>query len=207
MDTILRYFPNLSETQQAAFEKMMILYPEWNAKINVISRKDIENLQIHHILHSLAIAKFTSFTSGSRILDFGCGGGFPSVPLAVLFPEVNFHLIDRIAKKLRVAESVARETGLTNISLQHGDINECRQKFDFVVSRAVMPLPELIKYSRKNIDKEQRNSIPNGLITLKGGDLKAELEQYARRTVIEPISSYFPEEPFFTDKYVTFTPV
>lgn len=207
IDKILKYFPCLTDEQRAAFERMMILYPEWNNKINVISRKDIDNLEVHHILHSLAIAKFISFTPGSRVLDFGCGGGFPSIPLAVLFPKVHFHLIDRIAKKLRVAESVANDIGLQNISLQHGDINECRESFDFVVSRAVMSLPELIKYSRKNISDKQQNSFPNGLITLKGGDLQSEMGKYAQRTLIEPIAAYYPDEQYFTDKYVTYTPL
>ncbi|MCM1318955.1 MAG: 16S rRNA (guanine(527)-N(7))-methyltransferase RsmG [Muribaculaceae bacterium] len=207
IETILKYFPTLTPEQQQSFNIMMRLYPEWNAKINVISRKDIDNLEIHHILHSLSIAKFTSFTAGSRILDFGCGGGFPSVPLAVLFPQVHFHLIDRIAKKLKVAESIAYEIGLRNISLQHGDINECRDKFDFVVSRAVMPLPDLIKFSRKNISSKQHNSLPNGLITLKGGDLKDEIGRYAKQTMIDPISIYYPDQPFFADKYVTYTPL
>lgn len=207
IETIQKYFPQLSEIQKSQFAKMMTLYPDWNEKINVISRKDINNLEVHHILHSLAIAKFTSFTEGSLILDFGCGGGFPSIPLAVMFPQVHFHLIDRVAKKLRVAEDVAQQIGLQNISLQHGDINECRKKFDFVVSRAVMPLPDLIKYCKKNISTEQHNSLPNGLITLKGGDLQTEMGQYAKRTMIEPIAAYFPDETYFQDKYVTFTPL
>lgn len=207
INLILQYFPTLSENQKNAFHKMELLYPEWNAKINVISRKDIENIVEHHILHSLAIAKFITFTGGTRVLDFGCGGGFPSIPLATLFPDVHFHLIDRIAKKLRVAEAIASEIGLTNVSFQHGDIAECKEKFDFVVSRAVMPLPSLIKYCRKNIISIQRNSLPNGLITLKGGDLNKELGTWSKSTIVDPVSAYFPNEPHFVDKFVTYTPI
>ena len=139
-----RYFPDLSEQQLAQFDAMLSLYPEWNAKINVISRKDIANLEVNHILHRLAIAKFINFAPGSKILDFGCGGGLPGIPLAAMFPDCHFHLIDRIGKKLRVASSIAEEIGLTNVTFQHGDIAECKEKFDFVVSRAVMNLPDLI---------------------------------------------------------------
>lgn len=207
IDYILRYFPNLTSRQKEQFVRMMELYPEWNEKINVISRKDIQNLEIHHILHSLSIVKFTQFADDTSIIDFGCGGGFPGIPLAVMFPHVHFHLVDRIAKKLRVASEIAKETGLENITIQHGDVGECREKFDFVVSRAVMPLPDLIKACRKNISAKQFNSLPNGLITLKGGNLESELNGYRARTLIEPISSYFPDISHFKDKYVTYTPI
>lgn len=207
IENILRYFPDLSERQRAQFARMTELYPEWNAKINVISRKDIDNLEVHHILHSLAIARFISFTDDSRVLDFGCGGGFPGIPLAVVFPQVHFHLIDRIAKKLRVASEIASDIGLENVSFQHGDIAECKEKVEFVVSRAVMPLPDLVKLCRKNISTRQMNSFPNGLITLKGGNLEGEFGAYRKQSLIEPVSSCFPGEAWFADKYITYTPI
>lgn len=201
-----RYFPDLSEQQLAQFDAMLSLYPEWNAKINVISRKDIDNLEVNHILHSLAIAKFISFAPGSKILDFGCGGGLPGIPLAAMFPDCHFHLIDRIGKKLRVASSIAEEIGLTNVTFQHGDIAECKEKFDFVVSRAVMNLPDIIKLCRKNISGVQKNHLPNGVITLKGGDLDSEMAEYASMSMVENITRYFTEE-FFETKKITYTQV
>ena len=203
---IERYFPDLSEQQLAQFDAMLSLYPEWNAKINVISRKDIDNLEVNHVLHSLAIAKFISFAPGSKILDFGCGGGLPGIPLAAMFPDCHFHLIDRIGKKLRVASSIAEEIGLTNVTFQHGDIAECKEKFDFVVSRAVMNLPDLIKLCRKNISGVQKNHLPNGVITLKGGDLDSEMAEYASMSMVENITRYFTEE-FFETKKITYTQV
>lgn len=207
IDTILKYFSGLTGLQRSMLERCSELYPEWNAKINVISRKDIDNLEVHHILHSLAIARFIQFAPQSRVLDFGCGGGFPGIPLAVMFPSVRFHLIDRIAKKLRVASAIAADIGLANVSFQHGDIAECKEKVDFVVSRAVMPLPDLLRLCRKNIASRQMNALPNGLITLKGGDLTAEIEKWRRQTVTEPIGTYFPDDEWFADKYVTYTPI
>lgn len=204
MDTILKYFPSLSEQQKNAFKTMLELYPEWNAKINVISRKDIENLEINHILHSLAIARFLKFTPGSRVLDFGTGGGFPGIPLAVMFPEVHFHLVDRTGKKLLVAKEIANACGLTNVTFQHGDVAECKEKFDFVVSRAVMPQPDLLKICRKNISDEQRNALPNGLITLKGGDITAEMRPLKAHSEISEISTFF-SEPFFSTKKIAYT--
>ena len=158
---IFKFFPHLSLEQKESFIRMMELYPEWNMKINVISRKDIENLETNHILHSLAIAKFISFTEGSRVLDFGTGGGFPGIPLAVMFPNVHFHLVDRTGKKIKVASEIAKELGLNNVSFQHGDVAECKEAFDFVISRAVMPQPDLLKICSKNISPQQRNSLPN----------------------------------------------
>ncbi|MDE5774321.1 MAG: 16S rRNA (guanine(527)-N(7))-methyltransferase RsmG [Muribaculaceae bacterium] len=205
MNTILKYFSNLSPTQVQQFEKMLRLYPEWNDKINVISRKDIDNLETQHILHSLAIARFIQFTPGTRILDIGTGGGFPGIPLAVLFPDVQFHLIDRIAKKLRVASDIANSIGLTNVTFQHGDIGECHERFDFVVSRAVMPQADLLRIVRKNIALQpQRNAIPNGLITLKGGDLSGEISTIRQNTELIDISPIF-EEPFFETKKIVYT--
>ncbi len=201
---IFKYFPHLSSEQKQAFTRMMELYPEWNAKINVISRKDIENLEINHILHSLAIGKFIHFTDESRVLDFGTGGGFPGIPLAVLFPNVHFHLVDRTGKKIKVASEIAKDLRLKNVSFQHGDVAECKDEFDFVVSRAVMPQPDLLKICSKNISKTQRNSLPNGLITLKGGELEEELKTLKNRSMTQEISAYFPL-PFFDTKKIIYT--
>lgn len=205
IDNILRAFPNLTQKQKEQFETMMNLYPEWNAKINVISRKDIENLEVNHILHSLAIARFVDFTSGTTVLDMGTGGGLPGIPLAVMFPDVKFHLIDRIGKKLKVAKDIADKLQLTNVSLQHGDIGECHDRYDFVVSRAVMPQADLIKLVRKNISTENHNAIPNGVITLKGGDLQEELKSLRNSEIID-ISQFF-KQPFFETKKIVYTPV
>lgn len=202
---ITNAFTNLTERQIAQFQLMLELYPEWNEKINVISRKDIDNLEINHILHSLSIAKFITFMPESRILDIGTGGGFPGIPLAVLFPNVHFHLIDRIGKKLKVATDIAMKLGLNNVNFQHGDIGECHDWFDFVVSRAVMPQPDLVKLIRKNISQQCINAIPNGLITLKGGDLGSELSSLHGSEVIN-ISTYF-HQPFFETKKIAFTPL
>lgn len=204
MEKILKYFPELSQRQRSQIETMLRLYPEWNAKINVISRKDIDNLEVNHILHSLAIAKFLKFTPGSRVMDFGCGGGLPGLPLAVLFPDAHFHLIDRTGKKILVAQEIAKACGLDNVSFRHGDVSEEKEKFDFVVSRAVMPQPDLLKICRKNIASEQRNALPNGLITLKGGELGDELKTLRSRSEVVDLSQYF-DEPFFKTKKLVYS--
>lgn len=206
MDCILKYFPTLSETQINQFQQLGVLYPEWNDKINVISRKDIDNLYPNHILHSLGITKMIKFSDGSKVLDMGTGGGFPGIPLAILFPNVQFHLVDRIAKKIRVATDIAQRIGLTNITLQQGDIGEVHDKYDFVVSRAVMLLEELVPLIRKNISKEQQNGLPNGLICLKGGDLVNEIKVTKLPSLVTNLSDYFDEE-FFKTKNVVYVQI
>ncbi len=206
IDHIIKYFPSLSESQISQFQRMTELYPEWNEKINVISRKDIDNIEVNHILHSLAIAKFISFKDGSSVMDFGSGGGLPGLPLAVVFPEVRFHLIDRIGKKIKVAKEISDAIGLKNVSFQHGDSGECHEKFDFVVSRAVMPQPDLVKLASRNVSHVQRNALPNGIIALKGGDLNAELRSLKQRTETVDINNFF-KEPFFNTKKIVYTTV
>lgn len=205
-EIIERYFPDLSQVQKEQFDRMLLLYPEWNAKINVISRKDIENLEVNHLLHALAIAKYITFTPGSRVMDFGTGGGIPGLQLAVMNPESCFLLVDRTAKKLKVAENIARECRLTNVEFRHGDVAEVKEKFDFVVSRAVMPQTELAKICRKNISRTQNNALPNGLITLKGGDLDADLGSLKQLSEEVPVSQWFAE-PFFETKKLVYTPL
>lgn len=204
IDIITRYFPDLTDVQKQRFEEMARLYPEWNEKINVISRKDIDNVVVNHILHSLAIAKFIRFKPGSDVLDFGSGGGLPGLPLAVMFPDVHFHLIDRVGKKIRVASEIATALGLENVTWQHGDAGECHDKFDFVVSRAVMPQPDLVRLASRNISGVQRNALPNGVIALKGGDLEAELHPLKAKTEVVELKNYF-KEPFFDTKKIVYT--
>ena len=205
MDIILKYFPDITEEQKKQFAALYDLYTEWNAKINVISRKDIENLYEHHVLHSLGIARVIQFRTGSRIMDLGTGGGFPGIPLAILFPEVHFHLVDSIGKKVRVATEVASDIGLKNVTFRHARAEEEKQTFDFVVSRAVMPLADLIKIIKKNISVKQQNALPNGLICLKGGELEHEAMPFKHKTVMHNLSDEFEEEFFKTKKVVYVT--
>lgn len=202
MEELLKYFPDLSPLQIERFEALGRLYPEWNEKINVISRKDIENLYTHHILHSLAIGKFITPVEGTEFIDLGTGGGFPGIPLAIFWPECHFHLIDRIGKKIKVASSIAESLGLDNVSFQHGDMGECKVKADYIVSRAVMQLDELVKISCHNIAAKNRNRIPNGIICLKGGDLAPELGRVKRPILDIPLSDYFAEEYFQTKNLI-----
>lgn len=206
MDTIKKYFPNLSEKQIEQYTALYDLYYDWNNKINVISRKDIENLYLHHVLHSLAIAKTITFRPGTTVMDMGCGGGFPGIPLAIMFPEVRFHLVDSIGKKVRVASEIATAIGLENVTATHSRAQDIKEKYNFVVSRAVMQLPELVKICRKNIGREQLNALPNGIICLKGGNIQAEVQQYKNIIEITPLENIFEEE-FFKDKKIVYLPI
>lgn len=202
MDIILKYFPTLSEEQKQQFAALNDLYTDWNAKINVISRKDIANLYEHHVLHSLGIAQIIRFRPGTEVMDLGTGGGFPGIPLAILFPETRFHLVDSIGKKVRVAMEVAQSIGLTNTTFLHARAEEEKRKFDFVVSRAVMPLTDLLKVSRKNISTRQQNALPNGVICLKGGELENEILPFKNKITTWDLSDYFEEDFFKTKKVI-----
>ncbi|MBR6757770.1 MAG: 16S rRNA (guanine(527)-N(7))-methyltransferase RsmG [Bacteroidaceae bacterium] len=202
MELIEKYFPQLSEQQREQYTALGSLYPEWNAKINVISRKDIDNLYEHHILHSLGIAQVIQFTPGTTLVDVGTGGGFPGIPLAIMFPECKFHLIDRIGKKVRVANEIATSIGLNNVTFRHAGIEEEKQKFDFAISRAVMPLPDLVKLVRKNISSKQHNAMANGLLCLKGGNLEAEMAPLRKRLLDFDLKDFFKEEYFETKKVI-----
>jgi 16S rRNA (guanine527-N7)-methyltransferase len=206
MNIIQKYFPQLSAEQLQQVALLDELYRDWNAKINVISRKDIDNLYEHHVLHSMAIAKMVNFRPGTRILDFGTGGGFPGIPLAILFPECQFKLIDGTGKKIRVAQEVAQAIGLKNCEPVHLRGEEEKGKYDFIVSRAVMPLPDLVKIVKKNIAKEQRNALPNGVICLKGGNLEGELQPYRKIVETAELSQWFSEE-WFKEKSIIYLPL
>lgn len=203
---IENYFQKLTELQKSQFKALFDLYLDWNNKINVISRKDIENLYLHHVLHSLAIAKYVSFAPGTKVMDVGTGGGFPGIPLAIFFPEVQFLLLDSIGKKVRVAGDIAKAIGLENVEVKHSRAEDEKRKFDFIVSRAVMLLPELVKIINKNISREQNNSIPNGVICLKGGDITSETKSFKNIVDIVSLSEYF-SEPFFQTKKLVYLPV
>lgn len=206
MEIIHKYFPGLTPGQKAQFEQLMPLYSDWNAKINVISRKDIDALFERHVLHSLAIAQFIKFTPSTRVLDVGTGGGFPGIPLAIFFPETHFHLVDSTGKKIKVVEAVASGLGLKNVTAEQIRAEQLPGKYDFVVSRAVTRLPEFVKWIAKNISRKQRNALLNGVLYLKGGDIDQELKPFGKKVRVQPLSSYF-DEPFFeTKKLVYLTP-
>ena len=205
MEKILKYFPDINETQKKQFEMLGELYRSLNEKVNVISRKDTENIYEHHVLHSLAIAKAFSFPDGAEILDFGTGGGFPGVPISIMFPNCRFTLIDGTGKKIRVAEEVSNAIGLKNCFPVHRRGEEEKGKYDFIVSRAVMQLPMLVKLMKKNLSTVQRGNVKNGIICLKGGDLTEELRPYAKKVVMTPVSDFFQEE-WFNEKYVIYLP-
>jgi 16S rRNA (guanine527-N7)-methyltransferase len=205
LEQLIKYFPNLSEEQIRQFTALRELYTDWNSKINVISRKDIDNLYEHHILHSLGIAKVIKFAPGTNIMDLGTGGGFPGIPLAILFPECKFHLVDSIGKKIKVATEVSNSIGLKNVKLSHSRGEEIKDKYHFVVTRAVMPLIDLMKTVKKNIGNEQFNLLPNGIIALKGGELNAEMASMKNICTTWDLKDYFNEEFFETKKVVHVT--
>jgi len=204
VDIIYKYFPKLTDLQKEQFAQLAQVYPFWNDQINVISRKDIESLYLHHVLHSLGIAKFMKeFTPGTRILDVGTGGGFPGIPLAILFPEVNFHLVDSIGKKIKVVREVAAAIGLKNVEADHIRAEELDYKYDFVVSRAVTRLADFIPWVRNKFEKNDKNSVPNGILYLKGGDLREEIKEAKLKAELHALSGYFQED-FFDTKYVMY---
>jgi len=205
MQHILRYFDQLTVLQIDQLNKLQELYSDWNEKINVISRKDIDNLYERHVLHSLAVAKYSSFVEGTKIIDLGCGGGFPGIPLAIVYPNVNFHLVDSIRKKLTVVDAICEELEITNIKTTHSRVEDLKDTADFIIVRAVAQLPKLISWSQKLVTEKHKNGLPNGMICLKGGDLKSELKSVPRQYYTEqtPISKYFSED-FFKEKYVIY---
>ena len=201
MEAILKQFPDLSENQILQFQKLQGLYEDWNAKINVISRKDIDELYTRHVLHSLGIAKIIDFRPGSKIMDVGTGGGFPGIPLAILFPEVDFYLIDVIAKKIRVVNEVAAGLGLKNVKAEQKRAELVKQEFDFIVSRAVTNMPDFVKWVDDKVTKKQNHELANGILYLKGGDLTEELKDFPKATQYN-LSDFFTDEFFETKKVV-----
>ena len=206
MNEILEYFPHLTDKQIEQFKALQALYEDWNQKINVISRKDISNLYSHHVLHSLAIAKAINFKDGTTIMDFGTGGGFPGIPLAIMFPNCKFKLIDGTGKKIMVANEVIKAIGLTNVAAEHIRGEEEKGKYNFIVSRAVMPLPDLIKIVKKNISKEQNNALPNGVFVLKGGNTEGEIHEHKKLAEITPLSNWFKDD-WFKEKSLIYIPL
>ena len=206
MNEILEYFPHLTDKQIEQFKALQALYEDWNQKINVISRKDISNLYSHHVLHSLAIAKAINFKDGTTIMDFGTGGGFPGIPLAIMFPNCKFKLIDGTGKKIMVANEVIKAIGITNVVAEHIRGEEEKGKYNFIVSRAVMPLPDLIKIVKKNVSKEQNNALPNGVIVLKGGNTEGEIHEHKKLAEITPLSNWFKDD-WFKEKSLIYIPL
>ena len=205
MQLIEKYFPDITDLQHQQYEALFDLYVDWNSKINVISRKDIDQLYVRHVLHSLVIAKWIQFVPGTKILDVGCGGGFPGIPLAIMFPQCHFHLVDSIRKKLKVVDAIAEELELKNVKTSHQRVEAVKDKYDFVVTRAVAKLPILVNWVKKNISDRHKNALPNGLIALKGGQLKDEIKPISRREYIEqiPINQFY-EESFFEEKFIVY---
>ncbi|MFN4234511.1 MAG: 16S rRNA (guanine(527)-N(7))-methyltransferase RsmG [Bacteroidia bacterium] len=206
VDLIKKYFPEITPQQEHQFAQLMPLYKDWNDKINVISRKDIDELYERHVLHSLGIAKVIQFALGSKILDVGTGGGFPGIPLAILFPECNFHLVDSIGKKIKVVNDVATSLGLKNVNATHARVEQINEKFDFIVSRAVTQFPEFVNWVKNKITKEQKNTLPNGILYLKGGDLSEEIKPFKQKVKIFELKEYFNSE-FFETKKVVYMPL
>ena len=205
MDILLKYFPSLNLKQVEQLTALEGLYREWNSMINVISRKDIDNLYLHHVLHSMAIAKWISFKPKTTILDLGCGGGFPGIPLAILFPEVQFHMVDSVAKKLKVVDAVAQSIGLSNIRTSHSRVEELKSQYDFILTRAVAKTPQLLSWIRNKTKERQINAVPNGLIALKGGAIYDEMKPLKKTEYYEitPLSSYY-EEAFYEEKFLVY---
>jgi 16S rRNA (guanine527-N7)-methyltransferase len=202
MEIIKKYFTALNENQIASFEKLYPLYEDWNSKINLISRKDFHELYERHVLHSLAIAKFIRFVKGTKVLDVGTGGGFPGIPLAIFFPEVQFHLVDSIGKKIKVVNAVAGSLELKNLTAEQIRVEQLKGKYDFIVSRAVTSLPEFSGWVQKNISPLQKNAVPNGILYLKGGNLDSEIRMYRHKALVQNLSGYFEEEFFVTKKLI-----
>lgn len=206
LNSIKKYFPDLKEEQDFKLEQFAQLLKEWNEKINLISRKDVENIEINHILHSLAIAKYIKFKEGSKIMDLGSGGGLPGIPLSIIFPDSEFILVDRIGKKINASTEIINQLQLPNISAKKADVAEIKDKFHFIVNRGVMPQPEILKLVKNKISKENFNALPNGIISLKGGDLTQELKNIAANGEVTEIKNYF-NEPFFETKKIVYTAV
>lgn len=207
VDIIYRYFPELTSTQKEQFAQLAELYPYWNNQINVVSRKDIDSLYLHHVLHSLGIAKFIGkFQTGSRILDVGTGGGFPGIPLAIMFPDVHFHLVDSIGKKIKVVREISNALGLKNVEADHIRAEQLDYTYDFVVSRAVTRLADFTTWIRNKFEKQDKNAIPNGILYLKGGDLQEEIKESKLKVELHTLADYF-EEDFFLTKYVLYAPM
>lgn len=205
MEIIKKYFSNLTDTQLAQFEKLQELYQDWNLKINVVSRKDIDELYLRHVLHSLGIAKVMEFKAGAKVMDVGTGGGFPGIPLAILFPEVQFHLVDSIGKKIKVVNEVAEGLGLTNVKTTHGRVEEVKDTYDFIVSRAVAQMETFHRWVKNKVHKNQKHALKNGILYLKGGDLSEELANFPKATIYN-LPDFF-EEDFYETKKVVHLPM
>jgi len=205
MELILKYFPEISDVQKEQFSKLQELYQDWNLKINVVSRKDIDELYLRHVLHSLGIAKVMNFNAGSNVMDVGTGGGFPGIPLAILFPETNFHLVDSIGKKIKVVNEVVQGLGLENVRTTHGRVEEVKEEYDFIVSRAVAQMETFVRWTKSKITKKSEHPLKNGILYLKGGDLSEELKNFPKATIYD-LPSFF-EEDFFETKKVVHLPL